>query len=139
MNKFIILVLALLCASTIAFRFRQGGPPPGAPCQEGEDCEEFDFPCELPADDATEEALDEFMACLDDTAMMFEEIAEGACGAFPEMDATDEEAETFFACIEAESADIAADYEPDTTATRRVQHKRRIQQQRRMQNMMRRN
>jgi hypothetical protein len=70
---------------------------------------------------------------------MFDEVTEGACGAFPELDASDEEADAFFACIEAGADDIAADFEPDTAAVRRVQHKRRIQQQRRMQNMMRRN
>jgi hypothetical protein len=97
MNKFIILVLALLCASTFAFRVRQGGPPPQC---EGEECEELDFPCKLPAEDATEEALDEFMACLDEAASMFDDIEDGACGALPGLDATEEEAHAWSRCID---------------------------------------
>ena len=39
MNKFIILVLALVCASTLAFRVRQDGGPRPPPCVD-DDCEE---------------------------------------------------------------------------------------------------
>jgi hypothetical protein len=131
MNKFIILVLAFLSASTLAFKVKQGGPG-GAPREGGE----LGFPCEFPADDATEQELEGFSACLDEVAIMFDDFSQGACGAFPEMEASDQEAEAYFTCI----IDLAEEAEKDTGAIRRVQHKRRIQQnKRRMQNKTRRN
>jgi hypothetical protein len=41
-----------------------------------------------------------FMACLDEAALMFDDIEDGACGAFPGLDATEEEAHAWSRCID---------------------------------------
>jgi hypothetical protein len=148
MNKFIILVLALLCASALAFRVKQGGPPPpnGPPPPQGppregdeehaEHDDVLDFECQLPAEDADEEQLDGFMACLvlhdlfeehddHDDHEDFEELegeVEDQCGDFPAEDAEDEEYDEFFTCVFGDVLEF--DFHEEGEVHSRFQHRR---------------
>jgi hypothetical protein len=85
MNRFIILVLALLCASTLATTVRQFA--------------EDEFPCELPDEFSDDEAHFDFLDCVEDlfeSEPELQAMVEEQCGVLP---GEDEEIDQYVMCV----------------------------------------